>query len=136
MKIVMRRILLALMTAAILSIAAGAAAAQTDTVAKKRLRIPATTTGVIGGESHDSYVIRMTKGRKMTIQISWKKVKDNRAEFTLSSSDNFFGAEQVTFGETANGGKTWTGKIPETGDYYIYVVAHPSAKYKLRVTIE
>ena len=71
----------------------------------------------------------------MTVQISWRhertELGDNHAEFYVS--DN--GEGYVKFGEEINGGKRWRGKIPKTGDYYIYVMAHPIADYTLRVTI-
>ncbi|HYO99980.1 MAG TPA: hypothetical protein VER76_07300 [Pyrinomonadaceae bacterium] len=71
----------------------------------------------------------------MTVQISWRREGDNRAEFTVSESSNFYNAEQVTFGRESNNGRRWTGKIPDTRDYYIYVVGHPTARYTLRVTV-
>lgn len=118
-----------------LLLCANIASAQEDTTPKKRLRSPAITRGLIGGESHDSYVIRARRGRTMTVQISWRREGDNRAEFTVSESSNFYNAEQVTFGRESNNGRRWTGKIPDTRDYYIYVVGHPTARYTLRVTV-
>jgi hypothetical protein len=109
------------------------ASAQNDTTPKKRLRSPATARGFIGGESHDSYVIRARRGQVMTLQISWRREGDNHAEFTVSESANFFDAQQVEFGKTSDNNKRWTGKIPKTRDYYIYVVAHPTARYTLKV---
>ena len=112
------------------------AQAQNDTTPKKRLRSPAIAKGFIGGESHDSYVIRARKGQTMTVQISWRRKDDNHAEFTISDSSNFFDAAQVPFGKVSDKGRRWSGKIPKTGNYYVYVVAHPTARYTLRVTIE
>jgi hypothetical protein len=57
----------------------------------------------------------------------------NRAQFSVSASE--FG-EQVSFGAETNGGRTWTGTIPQTGVYFISVTAHPTARYTLRVTKE
>jgi len=102
----------------------------------KRLRNPAVVKGFIGGESHDSYVIRAAKGKTMTVQISWRHEGDNEASFNVSDMPGFFEAEPITFGEESDGGKRWTGKIPKTANYYIYVVAHPSARYTLRVSIK
>jgi hypothetical protein len=104
----------------------------------QRLRSPATVKGFIGGESHDSYVIRARQGQILTVQISWrperhKEMGDNRAEFSISESPDFNGG-QVTFGKESDKGKRWSGKIPKTGNYYIYVTAHPTAHYTLRVT--
>ncbi len=108
--------------------------AQTDNTPKKRLRSPATVRGGIGGEAHDSYVIRARKGQTLTVQISWRNEGDNHAEFTISESRNFFDAEQVGFGKASDDNKRWTGKVPRTRDYYVYVVAHPLAHYTIRVT--
>jgi hypothetical protein len=109
---------------------------QVDTTPKKRLRSPAIVKGFIGGESHDSYVIRARRGQTITVRISWRRSSDNRAEFSVSKSANFFNGDSVNFGKESEGGKRWTGKIPETRNYYIYVVAHPTARYTLRVTVE
>lgn len=83
---------------------------------------------VIGGESHDSYVLHLRAGRKLSVTI---RSTANRAQFTVSTSE--FG-EQVSFGKFTN--NTWTGTIPETGVYFIAVLAHPTANYTLRVTKE
>ena len=120
--------------AATLILMAGGAFAQEDTAPKKRLRIPATAKGFIGGEAHDSYVIRAKKGQTLTVQLSWRREGDNGAEFTVRESPDFFSSEPVEFGKASADGRRWTGKIPKTRDYYIYVVAHPSAHYTLRVT--
>ncbi len=140
MNISMKRIknnlaLIAVLTIAILG-AAGSASAQTDRTPKKRLTSPATVNGYIGGEAHDSYVIRAQKGRTMTVNISWRRSGKNRAEFSVSRSANFYSSSPVNFGTESNGGKRWRGKIPRTGNYYIYVVAHPTAKYTLRVNLK
>ncbi|HXG95022.1 MAG TPA: hypothetical protein VNN73_21965 [Blastocatellia bacterium] len=105
----------------------------------KRLRSPATVRGFIGGESHDSYVIRARKGQIMTVQISWRREHDtdlggNHAEFFISQSPGL-DSGPVDFGKDSNNGKRWSGKIPLTGDYYISVTAHPTAHYTLRVTV-
>lgn len=113
-----------------------AASAQEDPVRKKRLRSPTVVRGFIGGESHDSYVIRAPKGRLMTVQISWQPEGDNRAEFSISESSNFFEAEPVKFGTASSDGKRWSGRVPKSRDYYIYVVAHPAAHYTLRVRVK
>ena len=110
--------------------------AQIDSTPRQRLRSPASVRGFIGGESHDSYVIHATKGHTMTVKISWRKEGDNRASFIITESPSFFENESVEFGKTSEDNRGWTGKIPRTGDYYIYVVAHPTAHYKLTVIID
>ena len=102
----------------------------------KRLTSPAVVRGFIGGESHDAYVIRASKGKTMTVDLSWRAEGDNRAEFGVSEMPGFFNIKLVTFGKASDDGKRWTGKIPKTANYYIYVVAHPSARYILKVTLK
>lgn len=116
--------------------AANGVCAQDDTTPKKRIQSPATVRGFIGGESHDSYVIRARKGQTLTVDLSWRLKDDNRAEFTVTESSNFFSGEQVKFGKSSDNGKRWSGKVPRTGNYYIYVVGHPTARYKLLVTVK
>ena len=84
----------------------------------------------IGGESHDSYVFHVRGGRKVTVKITSRA---NRAHFTVSASE--FG-DPVSFGKSTADGRTWTGTIPETGVFFISVVAYPTARYTLRVTKE
>jgi hypothetical protein len=106
----------------------------------RRLRAPATPRGVIGGESHDSYVIRARRGQRMTVRISWRRERnelgDNHSEFWVGELPNFDGDGTVKFGKESHHGQRWSGKIPRTGDYYIYVLAHPIAHYTLRVTVK
>ena len=99
----------------------------------KRLRSPATVRGFIGGESHDRYVIRVGKGKVLSVRLSWRREGDNRAEFGVAQSDD---RDSVNFGMMSGDGKFWTGKIPKSGDYYVYVVAHPTAHYTLFVTVK
>ncbi len=136
MQVRLQRVFLLLIVFAILLFTANIAGAQVDTTPKKRLRSPVTVRGFIGGESHDSYVIRARKGRTMTMQISWRREGDNRAEFTLSESPDFFNGQQVNFAKESDNGKRWMGKIPKTGVYYIYVTAHPTARYTLKVNVK
>ena len=121
---------------AILLFSASEALAQTDSTPKKRLISPATVQGDIGGEAHDSYVIRARKGQTMTVRISWRPKDDNRAEFSVSRSANFFSGQVVKFGKESDNGRRWRGIIPKTGNYYIYVVANPMARYTLKVTVK
>ncbi|MBL8188442.1 MAG: hypothetical protein JNK38_10570 [Acidobacteria bacterium] len=136
MRINTRRVCLLLATMAIVVLAVNVIRAQDDTTPKKRLRNSATAKGEIGGESHDSYVIRVRKGQTLTVEFSWQRKEDNRAEFTVSESSNFFNGTQVEFGTVSNDGKRWSGKIPKTTDYYIYVVGHPIARYTLKVSVK
>jgi hypothetical protein len=127
---------LCLVALATLLLAADTAEGQEHT---RRLRSPATVKGFIGGESHNSYVVHARQGQTLTVQINWRREHDesgdNRAEFFVSESSRFDGDGQVKFGSESNDGKQWSGRVPKTGNYYIYVTAHPSAHYTLRVTV-
>jgi len=118
---------------AILFLTVGAARTQTDSVKKKRLRSPAAVKGFVGGESHDSYVIHARKNQTLRVQISWQGKGDRTAQFVVSKSADFFSGAVVEGGKETYNGKNWVGKVPATGDYYVYVTAHPTAKYALRV---
>ena len=122
------------LTVIAIAVFSGLALAQTDKKPQRRLRSSVSVNGFIGGESHEGYVIHAAKGQIMTVEISWQKEGDNRAEFSISRSSNFFESEPVNFGKLSEDQKIWTGEIPTTGDYHIYVVAHPTAHYKLKVT--
>ena len=105
----------------------------------ERLRNPATVRGTIGGESHDSYVISARKGQVMTVRLSWRQESTelgaNQAQFYVSELADFGGEGAVKFGKESDNGNRWSGKIPRTKNYYIYVMAHPIAEYTLRVTV-
>ena len=99
----------------------------------KRLHAPATVRGLVGGESHNAYVVRIPKGRTLTVEISWRSEDNNTASFGVGTNADF---EPVTFGKESADGKKWVGKVPRTGDYFIEVVAHPRANYVLKVRIK
>ena len=111
------------------------AVAQVETSPLIRLRSPAPVLGFIGGESHDSYVVHARKGSVLTVRLSWRREDDNRASLAVSESPDYYSGEPVKFGTEYNNGKRWVGRIPRTGDYYIAVVAHPSAHYTLHVNV-
>ena len=131
-----RKTSLILLAIAGLLLTADVAAAQLKPSPAKRLRSPATVRGFIGGESHDSYVIRVRTGRTLMVRLSWRREGKNRASFSVIESPNYYTAEQVKFGTESDNGKRWVGRIPRSGDYYIDVVADPSAHYTLRITVK
>ena len=136
MKYTRNKTIIAIFISAVLLFGANEALAQKDSTPKKRLTSPATVKGEIGGEAHDSYVIRVRKGQTMTVEINWRRVDDNRAEFSVSRSANFFSGSPVKFGKESYNGKRWRGIITKAGNYYIYVVANPMAKYTLKVSVK
>lgn len=131
-----RKILVVAGMLAVVVMAGDVSCAQPRPTPPKMLRNSAEVRGFIGGESHDAYVIRATKGKTMTVQLSWLDEAGNRAEFTVSDMPGFFEAVPVTFGKESDDGKRWTGTIPKTANYYIYIVAHPSARYNLKVSLK
>jgi len=130
------RLFLTFSAIGILLFTAGVASAQTDSTPKKRLKSPATVKGFVGGEAHDSYVIRARKNQTIKVQISWLGGGDKKAHFVISKSDDFFAGDVLEGGSETYDGKSQTRRIPATGDYYIYVTAHPTAKYTLKVTVK
>lgn len=102
---------------------------------KKRLESGVPVKSIIGGESHDSYVISVTKGQILRLKISWKGEPDRNARFFVSRSADFFSGEPIRGQETADG-RNWRHKIEETGDYYIYVTGYPTADYTLTATVK
>ncbi len=66
-------LLLNLISVVLMSLVIAAAQDETtlkDSTPKRRLRNHAIARGFIGGESHDSYVIRVRRGQTMTVQLS------------------------------------------------------------------
>jgi hypothetical protein len=111
------------------------AQAQTETAKNVRLKNLATVKGEIGGESHASYVIRVRKNQTLKVQIDWKEKGDRVAQFVVSRSPDFFAGDVIRGISTYNE-KNWYSKIRKTGDYYIYVTAHPVANYTLKVSVK
>lgn len=132
----MRKPILILLAVAGLLFAADVAQAQLKPSPPKRVRSPAVVRGFIGGESHDFYVIRARKGQTLIVRLSWRREGDNQASFSVIDSPDYYSEEPVKFGRESNNGKLWVGRIPRSGDYYVDVVAHPSAHYTLRITVK
>jgi hypothetical protein len=99
----------------------------------KRLHAPATIRSLVGGEANETYVVHVRKGQTLTVEISWKKEDDNTASFGMGALKDL---EPLSFGKESNGGRKWVGQVPKTADYFIEVVAHPSAHYVLKVTVK
>lgn len=132
---IFNKICLSVFASAVLFVSSASAQTPTDTVKKIRLKNPATVTGTIGGESHDSYVIRVRKNQTLKVQITWKEKGDRVAHFIVSRSADFFEGDVIRGISTYNE-KNWYSKIKKTGDYYIYVTAHPIANYTLKVSVK
>jgi hypothetical protein len=81
----------------------------------------------------------------MTVQLSWRREHDpdnavnhgyNSAGFWIRELQNFEANAQAPFGKASKNAQRWFGTIPKTGDHHVYVSAHPTAEYTLRVTVK
>ena len=115
-------------------LSASPAATKVEVDRATRLKSMVPVKGFIGGESHDSYVIRARQGQILTVRLSWQREDDNRASFTVSESPDFSGAP-AKFGNGSHEDTRWAGTVPRNGNYYVYVVAHPSARYTLKASL-
>ena len=119
------------------------ASAQNDSTLKIKLRSGVAVSGVVGGEGHTSYVIRVSKGQTINVLISRRVPKGGNFNLTVSRSANFFEAGQVKFGKETSGRNQlrWTGKVPADGNYYFYLTGFapndPNViRYRLTATIK
>ena len=85
------------------------------------------------------------KGRLSPVHLSWRREYDpddvvnhgyNSAVFWIRELQNFDAKERATFGKASKNAQRWFGTIPKTADYHVYVNAHPTAEYTLRVTVK
>jgi hypothetical protein len=97
----------------------------------KRLIGSVKVQGFVGGESHDAYVIRVEKGQILKVQVT---AAQNQASLTVAQTAVFESAEPVRFGVSSS--QRFVGKVLQSGDYYLYVVAYPSADYQLWLKLQ
>ncbi len=107
-----------------------------DKTPKVRLKNAVKVKSTIGGEAHDSYVIRVKRGQTLKIQTSWKGNRARNVNFFVTKSADFFKSDEVIRGRETKDGKNWVLKMPETGDYYIYVTAYPTAEYTIKASVK
>jgi hypothetical protein len=134
MKLAFKKMILVFAVLSAMFFAVDQAAAQREE-RPTRLRSGVAVKGFIGGESHNSYVIRARRGQTMTVVIT-RRVKSG-GNFNLTVSRGGFDAEPVKFGQETSGRTQlrWTGRIPASGNYYFYTTAFPDARYTLKVTL-
>lgn len=98
------------------------------------LHAPSIVRGMVGGEAHDSYAYVGRKGEHLIVRLDWKAENGpdgaNVAELTLSTA-GFDDAKPLAFGTWSKDGRQWDGTLERSGRFYVYVVAHPSARYAL-----
>ena len=119
------------------------ASAQNDSMPKIKLRSGAAVSGVVGGEGHTSYVIRVRKGQTINVMVSRRVPKSGNFNLTVSRNANFFEAKQVKFGKETSGRNQlrWTGKAPADGNYYFYLTGFApnepnNIRYRLTATVK
>jgi hypothetical protein len=135
MNLFLRRNVLGMCLVILVLLFAGEASAQVQCNKSKRLRGTTTERGFIGGEAHNCYTIRARQGQTLTVEISWRREGDNRAEFSVSRSLTTSSDADRRLGRYSNNNRRWTGKIRTTRNYYIDVVGYPTARYTLKVTL-
>jgi hypothetical protein len=96
--------------------------------------VPGTVHGFVGGEAHESYRVHVREGERLVVRITWRRVRSNRAECTISESQDFGAAAPLSYGTWSADGTRWEGTMPKTGTVFIYVVAHPAAHYRLTIS--
>ncbi len=106
-----------------------------DTTPKVRLKNGVLVKSTIGGEAHESYVIRVRKGQTLKVQTSWKGDRDRNVRFFVTRAADFFSSDTTIRGTETYDGKNWQYKIKKTGNYYIYVTAYPTAEYTIKATV-
>jgi hypothetical protein len=98
---------------------------------------PAEIQGRIGGEAQDIYIGIFRKETQLSIEFSFAADSEMTAsgfETSAGFSVSKGSLEGADFGLKSDDGKTWQGVIPESGIYYISVLAHPVADYTLKIT--
>ena len=133
MKNTLRRVRITLIAISVAAVVAVPRSGFARTQEARALKVPSTVHGLVGGESHDAYRLDVRKGEHLVVRLGWRAEKGTRAEATLSTSAAFENAEPLTGGKWSADGREWTGTVGETGTIYVYVVAHPSAHYTLRI---
>ncbi len=113
-----------------------------DMYPAQRLHSPATIRNKIGGESHAVYVIRVKKGQRLIVKLWYdpNQITDDvtlergsTASFGVMKGSHLDSAKIIKYGKFTNNSRTWVAKIRRTGNYLIDVIAHPIAKFTLRV---
>jgi hypothetical protein len=87
---------------ATLSFAAPFTRAQDNVV---ELRSQESVRSFVGGESHNSYAIRVSKGQTLAVHITWLHESNNQADFSVSESADF-GVDTIGFGKKSDDGKS------------------------------
>jgi len=99
----------------------------------RALQVPSSVRGFVGGESHDAYRFHGARGEHVGIRLASLRASAEGAEMIVSDSPTFGDAEPALGGTLSEDGAAWDGTLRRSGWLYIYVVAHPSAHYRLTI---
>jgi len=102
--------------------------AQDEPLASKRVypaSLPIEVSNTVGGIHVDSYVVQLKKGQQLQVQV------ENETEHAKVSFDVVLAGTEKRFGSDTSE-NSWSGVVPESGDYEIRLIAYPVANYKLR----
>ncbi len=94
---------------------------------KIRLQNGESVDGYVDVDNYDGYIINARKGQMLTVRIR----RASNVSLKISQTGNYYRAVQLGGGKFSNGGRRWTGKIPASGDYYIFVNARQPVNYKI-----
>ena len=85
----------------------------------------ATVQGTVTISLPDTYVVGARAGQVMTVQLTSPR-----------RSVNFLVSSPITTSLIADNTRSWTGTLPETGDYTIIIQADARATYSMTITIK
>ena len=103
--------------------------AQDEPLASKRIypvSLPIEVNNRVGGTHIDSYVVHLTKGQKLHVQV------ENKTDQSKLYFDTVLAGTERRFGSDLSE-NSWSGVVPQSGNYEIRLAAYPVADYKLLV---
>ncbi len=101
--------------------------AQDEPLASKRVylvSLPIEVSNTVGGTHIDSYVVHLKKGQKLNVQVV------NKTDHSKVYFDTVLAGTETRFGSDLSE-NSWSGVVPQSGDYEIRLAAYPAANYKL-----
>lgn len=101
--------------------------AQDEPLASKRIylvSLPIEVSKTVGGTNVDSYVVHLKKGQKLHVWV------ENKTDHSKVYFDTVLAGTETRFGSDLSE-NSWSGVVPQSGDYEIRLAAYPVANYKL-----
>jgi len=109
------------------AVGAQAQEARISSETMRRVRPPVVIVDTIGGDSHNIYAVRLRKGQRLRLKI--RNLTGNGSHVYF---DTVWAITDKRFGKDISETE-WSGVAPKTGDYWIRVVAYPTARYRLKL---